>query len=135
MKKSLLLLVLVFSLSTYAQNKELNYFKIKQKECLKKSGYTLVLKKVVSDSRCPEGVNCIWIGEAEILVSVYKDKKLIEDKTILISPKKEEENKQWFVMHLPEKYKNVETIDIVPYPKKDAVIDAKDYYLKIGYFK
>jgi hypothetical protein len=44
-------------------------------------GFTLVLKEVVSDSRCPEGLNCIWAGEVTVVLSVYKDSKLVEDIT------------------------------------------------------
>ena len=135
MKKNILLIVLSFSSGSFAQNKENSSFKITQKECLKNSGFTLVLKSVITDSRCPQGVTCIWMGEAQIVVSVYKDKKLIEDKTIVLSAKKEQENQQWFATYLPAKYKKVQTIDLEPYPKKDKPIAAKDYYLKIGYLK
>ncbi|MGO4819963.1 MULTISPECIES: hypothetical protein [unclassified Flavobacterium] len=135
MKKNILLIVLSFSLGSFAQNKENSSFKITQKECLKKSGFTLVLKSVITDSRCPEGVTCIWMGEAQIVVSVYKDKKLMEDKTLVLSAKKEQENQQWFATYLPVKYKKVQTIDLEPYPKKDKPIVPKDYFLKIGYLK
>jgi hypothetical protein len=49
---------------------------------MKRSGYTLVLKEVTSDSRCPQGLNCIWAGEAQVIVSVYNNKKLVEDVAI-----------------------------------------------------
>jgi hypothetical protein len=35
-------------------------------------GFTLVLKEVVSDSRCPEGLNCIWAGEVTVLIRYTK---------------------------------------------------------------
>ena len=135
MKKNILFIVLSFGLGSFAQNKENSFFKITQKECLKKSGFTLVLKSVITDSRCPEAVTCIWMGEAQIVVSVYKDKKFIEDKTIVLSAKKEQENQQWFTTYLPLKYKKVQIINLEPYPKKDKPIVPKDYYLKIGYLK
>jgi hypothetical protein len=135
MKKWVLFLLLVFSLATFAQNKDLKYFKISQKECLKKPGYTLVLKQVLSDSRCPEGVQCVWSGEAQVLVSVYKDKKLVEDVTIVLSQTKQEENKQWFAKYVAAKHKQVQSINLVPYPKSGVKVDAGDYYLKIGYVK
>lgn len=32
---------------------------------------TIKFKKVLSDSRCPRGVTCIWAGEAKVLVAIY----------------------------------------------------------------
>ncbi|MET0760425.1 MAG: hypothetical protein ABWZ56_08385, partial [Flavobacterium sp.] len=96
MKKSLLLFLLILGTVTFAQNTEnetVKYVKITQKKCLKKKGFNLVLAAVVSDSRCPEGVTCVWAGEASVTVSVYKDSKLVEDHTMVFSMKNEEENK------------------------------------------
>ena len=30
-------------------------------------------KKIISDSRCPKGVTCIWAGEVEVLVEVFEN--------------------------------------------------------------
>lgn len=135
MKKSLLLLFTIFSMSLMAQNQEVPYFKITQKKCLKRSGYTLVLKQVVSDSRCPQGLNCIWAGEAQVVVSVYNNKKLVEDVAITFSPKMVLENNKWFAKYSKDKYKNIQNVELVPYPKKDIVLKPQDYYLKIAYKK
>ena len=138
MKKSLLLFLLILGTVTFAQNTEnetVKYVKITQKKCLKKKGFNLVLAAVVSDSRCPEGVTCVWAGEASVTVSVYKDSKLVEDHTMVFSMKNEEENKQWFSKYLPEKQKNIKTVSVFPYPKKGVEINPKKYYVKIGYIK
>lgn len=34
---------------------------------------SIKFKKVVSDSRCPRNVTCIWAGEAVVLVEVFKN--------------------------------------------------------------
>ncbi|MFV8325632.1 hypothetical protein [Flavobacterium sp. ZS1P14] len=138
MKKSFLIFLLVFCVAVFAQNtqkKNIKYVKISPKRCLKKTGYQLVLKAIISDSRCPEGVTCVWAGEASGVISVYKDSKLIDDKTIVFSPKNEEENKQWFAMYLPEKQRKIKSISVFPYPKQDVPVVKKDYYIKIGYSK
>tara|TARA_R110000868_G_scaffold26958_4_gene103144 strand:- start:2574 stop:2981 length:408 start_codon:yes stop_codon:yes gene_type:complete len=135
MKKCILLLLLIFSLTSFAQNKNLDYFKITQKECLPKKGYQLVLKQIVSDSRCPAGVNCIWAGEVKLLVSVYHDKQFIKDETVTVSGNSFQENKDWFVRYLPSTKKNVQTINVFPYPKEGIKIAPNEYYLKIGYLK
>lgn len=118
-----------------AQTQEVSYFNITKKECLKRFGYTLVLKQVTSDSRCPRGLNCIWAGEAQVIVSVYNNKKLVEDIAITFSPKMVLENNKWFARYSKDKYKDVQNVELVPYPKKDVVIKPKDYYLKIEYHK
>ena len=138
MKKSLLLFLILFNTLTFAQNtpkENIKYVKISQKMCLKKSGYQIVLKEVVSDSRCPVGVTCVWAGEASAIVSVYKDSKLVEDNTMVFSMKNIEENKKWFSKYLPEKQRKIKSISVFPYPKQGVVVDKKDYYVKIGYIK
>ena len=138
MKKSLLLFLILFNTLTFAQNtpkENIKYVKISQKMCLKKSGYQIVLKEVVSDSRCPVGVTCVWAGEASAIVSVYKDSKLVEDITMTFSTKNIEENKKWFSKYLPEKQRKIKSISVFPYPKQGVVVDKKDYYIKIGYIK
>jgi hypothetical protein len=138
MKKSLLLFLILFNTLTFAQNtpkENIKYVKITQKKCLKKSGYQIVFKELVSDSRCPEGVTCVWAGEAAAIVSVYKDSKLVEDITMTFSMKNMEENKKWFSKYLPEKQRKIKSISVFPYPKQGVVVDKKDYYVKIGYIK
>lgn len=138
MKKSLLLFLVLFNMLAFAQNtpkESIKYVKITQKKCLKKSGYQIVLKEVVSDSRCPEGVTCVWAGEASAIVSVYKDSKLVEDNTMVFSMKNIEENKQWLSKYLPLKQRKIKTVGVFPYPKQGVVVNKKDYYIKIGYIK
>ncbi|TRX00325.1 hypothetical protein [Flavobacterium gawalongense] len=95
----------------------------------------MVLKEVLSDSRCPEGVTCVWAGEVSVVVSVYKDSKLIEDNTIVFSVNNADENKQWFSTYLPKKQRKIESISVSPYPKKGVETYPKEYYIKIGYVK
>ena len=138
MKKSFLLFLIVFSSLTFAQSpvkENVKYLKITQKKCANKKGYQLVLKQVVSDSRCPEGVTCVWAGEVSAIVSVYKNSKLIEDNTIVFSTKNEQENLIWFANYLSEKQKNIKSVSVFPYPKNGVKTNSKEYYLKIGYLK
>ena len=39
-------------------------------------------KEVVSDSRCPKAVSCIWAGEVKVLIQFYEDGKFKGDKII-----------------------------------------------------
>ena len=46
--------------------------------------YEVKFKKVIADSRCPKNVMCVRAGEADVLVSIYKNGSFIEDKKIRI---------------------------------------------------
>jgi len=138
MKKSILFLFMMISSVALAQSTEsqkVKYVTIKQKVFPNQKVFQLVLKAIVADSRCPEGVTCIWAGEVSAVVSLYKDSKWIEDTTFVFSMTNEEGNRKWFSKYLPEKQKKIKSIGVVPYPKEGSKIDPEEYYLKIGYLK
>lgn len=129
MKKIIPLILLGFLLlASAATAQNIRYKTITQTACVKKKGYRLVLKQVVSDSRCPEGVTCVWAGEARFVVSVYKDKKMLEEVTL--STANREQNLELFSKYLAKK---VTSVGVLPYPKQGVGVDPKSYVLKIGY--
>jgi hypothetical protein len=130
MKNIISFLIIVFSLVSCAQKIETTKgTKIFTQKVVKQKGTQLVLKKVTNDSRCPEGVNCIWAGECEILISVYKNNKFVKDEKILLSPKLYKANIAWFSKYYPNK--KITEINVLPYPKNEVVIDSKDFFVKI----
>ena len=138
MKKLVLFLLMIISSLALAQSpksQKVKYVTIKQKVCPNQKGFQLVLKAISNDSRCPEGVTCIWAGEVTAVVSVYKDSKLIEDSTLVFSMKNEEDNKKWLASYLSDKQKKIKSISVLPYPKEGSKINPEEYYLKIGYLK
>ena len=138
MKKLVLFLFMIISSVVLAQSQKsqkVKYVTIKQKVCPNQKGFQLVLKAISNDSRCPEGVTCIWAGEVTAVVSVYKDSKLIEDSTLVFSMKNEEDNKKWLASYLSDKQKKIKSISVLPYPKEGSKINPGEYYLKIGYLK
>ena len=138
MKKSVLLLFILINSLALAQSpksQKVKYVRINQKVCPNQKGFQLVLKVIANDSRCPEGVTCVWAGEVSAIVSVYKDSKLIEDTNLVFSMKNEENTKKWFATYLPAKQKKIKSIRVLPYPKEGNAIDPKEYHLKIGYYK
>lgn len=136
MKNILVVVMLIFSFSLFAQNDlDTGYLKITPKSCTKKKGSSLVLKEVLSDSRCPTGVNCIWAGEAKVVVAVYHDRKFVKEETLTISDSNSQENTAWFAQYLPANKKNVKSINVIPHPKEGVKIQKKDYYIRIGYLK
>lgn len=136
MKKILFIAILIFSYSLFAQsNKDISFLKIKQNSCIKKKGYSLVFKDVLSDSRCPVGVSCIWAGEIKVMVAVYQDKMILKEETVTISGTNSRENIAWFSQYLPADKRNIEGINVLPYPKEGVKIKSKEYYIQIAYIK
>jgi hypothetical protein len=124
MKKLILFLVLLFSIAINAQKTA-----VFSQKLTKKKGIQLVLKSVVNDSRCPEGVSCIWLGECEIEVAVYKNRKLISTENIVLSPKATKENLEWFQKYYPNQL--IKEINVLPYPKDGILVNPKDFFVKI----
>ncbi|MFC4816479.1 lipoprotein [Flavobacterium sp. GCM10023249] len=93
----------------------------------------IVLVKVINDSRCPQGVQCIWAGEITFEAAAFENGKLIEQTQLTITPNKEKQVIEWFVKHLPESKTPLKEISISPYPKQDQQIDPKDYYIQLIY--
>ena len=124
MKKLILLFFLVFSFSLFAQSE----MKITTKKCVPKKGYHLRLKSVFDDSRCPEGVTCIWAGEVSVTIEIHKDKKFLEEKTLTFNSKNKSENFKWFATYFSKKIKS---IGVAPYPKQGQIVKPKKQYVTI----
>ena len=138
MRKVFTVLLIVVSSFAIAQNQTVakqKYSKVKHNSCTKGKGFHLVLKEVTSDSRCPEGVICIWAGEVSAIISVYKDSKWVEDKALFFSVQNNSKNFQWIAQYLDKSQKIINSLTIAPHPNVGKVIKPKDYYLKIGYIK
>jgi hypothetical protein len=124
MKKIVFFLLLSFSFASFSQQ----FNRITTKECIPKKGYHLKLIKVLNDSRCPEGVTCVWAGEVSVVVALYNDKQLLEEKTIIFNLKNREENIKWFENYYSKKIKHVR---LVPYPKEGVVVKAKNKFIEV----
>ena len=138
MKKVFTVLLIVISSVAFAQKQQIakqNYSKIKQNSCIKGEGYKLLLKEVLTDSRCPEGVTCVWAGEVSVIVSVYKDSKFIEEKTMVFTKTVDAENIKWINSYLNDSKRVTNSLTIGPYPNVNKVIKPQDYYLQIGYMQ
>ena len=136
MKKILLFVVAVLLLSCRAQEKQIeqpNVITISANQSTGIKGYEMRIKKIISDSRCPEGVTCIWAGEIQLLVSVSKDQKLVEEKALTISSKQLQENASWFSKYLAADQKDIKRITVMPYPKSGVSANPKTYYIQIGF--
>lgn len=89
-------------------------------------GKSLKFKEVISDSRCPKGTTCIRAGEAKVLVEIFDNGKLIEERILSLRASQ----------HLPadlfgENIFNLSALRLSPYPKISRKIAASDYSLYI----
>ena len=126
MKKLLTLLFILSSLASFSQAE----YKITSKKRIPLKGNHLKLKSIINDSRCPKDVTCVWAGEVSVIVEVYKDKKFIEEKTIVFNAQNREENITWFQKYYCDSIKNV---SVLPYPKDGVVVDFKKKFIKINF--
>ena len=84
---------------------------------------------VESDSRCPKGVQCIWAGEAIVLIDVFKKGKKVEQKRIVFSPTAQLENTVGNLFS-SEKLK-ISGSNIAPYPEYRNTIKPEEYYIQV----
>ena len=129
MKKISLFLVLFILVSCKSGQESKSNVELTSKKEVLFNDYAFEITKILSDSRCPEGTNCIWAGELVIEVSVWQEHKLIESSVLTFSPKTREENLAWFSKFLP-KDKILQSILISP-NKTDKTLLLKDYKLKL----
>ncbi|MBP4141074.1 hypothetical protein J3S90_04590 [Flavobacterium sp. P4023] len=138
MKKVITFLFIILSSIAMAQNNTVakqKFIKVKLNSCIEGEGYHLLLKEVLTDSRCPTGVDCIWAGQVSAIVAVYKDSKFIEEKTMVLTKTIDAENLKWINSYLNQSQRVINSLTISPYPNVKKVIKPEDYYLEIGYMQ
>lgn len=123
-------LVFLFSVLCCCQTIAQNQLKITPKSCIPRKGIHFKLKEIIEDSRCPEGITCIWAGQVVATIEVYNDKKLIDENTLTFTSKNNEENKKWFAKYLSED-KKLKTIKVLPYPKDKVTVKFKKKYIEL----
>jgi hypothetical protein len=88
MKYLFLFGILICSISLSAQVQEENRIfnsVLKGGEQLEFGDKSIRFKEVISDSRCPKGVTCVWAGEAKVLIQIFEKGKLLNEKQVVIN--------------------------------------------------
>jgi len=85
--------------------------------------------EVLEDSRCPKDVNCVWAGEAKVVIELYEDNKFLEKKTIIITPTSYLHEKLPIVFS--SKDSQISLFNLQPYPNFRTPIKKEDYYLQL----
>lgn len=75
-------------------------------------------QSVAEDSRCPEGVNCIWAGNGKIVLRVMKARR--RPGTMMLNTMLEPKQSSY------QGYE-IKLVKLDPYPKKDVRISKNDY--------
>lgn len=89
------------------------------------------IEEIPSDSRCPEGVNCVWAGEVHLLLGAYEKNLKTEEIELKINHQNFTENKSFFETKIPLENKKIESIEILPNRVAGENIEEKEYQLKL----
>jgi|SRR5688572_16609752 hypothetical protein len=84
---------------------------------LEKGKLTIKFKSLVGDSRCPQGVACVWAGNAEVILEVSKIEIALNT---ALDPNEK----------VVGDY-NIQLRDVIPYPKAGEELKPEDYSIKI----
>ncbi len=84
---------------------------------LERGKLTIKFKSLVGDSRCPQGVLCVWAGNAEVILEVSKNEIALNT---ALDPNEK----------VVGDY-NIQLRDVIPYPKAGEEIEPEDYSIKI----
>jgi hypothetical protein len=91
-----------------------------QRAAVEGEGLQVRFASVVNDSRCPEGVTCVWAGNAEVLIETGASNTQEELKLNTLGGErfpKEARYRQYIV----------ELVALKPHPQKDVAVKAADY--------
>ncbi len=86
-------------------------------------------KEVISDSRCPKDVTCIWAGEAKVLIEIFEKGKRINDKIVVINT--------YAIDEIPLQFSarggifSITAFKLFPYPSTASKNDTMHYTLEM----
>jgi hypothetical protein len=82
--------------------------------------------EVVSDSRCPRDVDCVWAGEAKVRVEIYKNRQFSEEKEITFGALSNR------LEILSTELLGINALKLQPYPESSIPKDNNEYYLVLA---
>ena len=135
MKQFIYILFFLFTLGIYAQDTNQKnqspqiITKLKVGKSIAIESKSIRFINIIEDSRCPTGVSCIWAGQAKVLIGIYKNDTLVEEKEIIIGAKGITPNtpKELLISGT----KKIFGYNLSPYPSNDNIIKTSEYYLEL----
>lgn len=103
------------------------YAEINTGELFSFENKSIQFKKVISDSRCPKGVTCIWAGEAKVLIAILENGKQIEEQIVTLNGQNQYDLS---ILGLKDIY-SLNVLHLIPYPVSTQKIKDSEYCLKI----
>ena len=130
--KIILLTFLLVSPFLQAQDStavEIHFSSLGVGEVLRLGEKTIKFKELISDSRCPQDVTCIWAGEAKLLFEVFENGKLNGEEVVVISGGGTAMGilKEYF----PEESYSFIAYNLEPYPKTTRKVKPSAYRLEL----
>ena len=92
--------------------------KLGQQVSIKHEGLRVSFTLVAEDSRCPEGVECIWAGNGKIVLRLSKQRRRAATMRLNTNLDPKTDDYRGY---------DVKLVKLSPYPKKDVPIKKKDY--------
>lgn len=132
MKYLILFGFFIFSISVSAQEKEATriYNSVLQGgEQLVFGDKSIRFKEVISDSRCPKDVTCVWAGEAKVLIEIFENGKRMSEKLVVISPNITDKIPLKFSSG--KKIYSISSFNLFPYPGTDSKKEGMNYRLEL----
>lgn len=98
-------------------------------EVLRLGDNSVKFLEVVSDSRCPEGVTCIWAGEAKVRIGIVKNGEVVDEQLIVIASGKT------FSLDFPaeEIVYSIHGMDLKPLPSVSSEEPKPGYTLEVRF--
>jgi len=132
MKYLFLFGILICSISLSAQVQEENRIfnsVLQGGEQLEFGDKSIRFKEVISDSRCPKDVTCVWAGEAKVLIEIFEKGKRINDKIVVINT--------YAIDEIPLQFSagggiySITAFKLFPYPSTTSKNDTMHYTLEM----
>ncbi len=132
MKYLFLFGILICSISLTAQVQEENRIfnsVLQVGEQLEFGDKSIRFKEVISDSRCPKDVTCVWAGEAKVLIQIFEKGKRINDKIVVINT--------YAIDEIPLQFSagggifSITAFKLFPYPSTASNNDTMHYTLEM----
>jgi hypothetical protein len=92
--------------------------RVGQQVSIKREGLRVSFQSVAEDSRCPQGVTCVWAGNGRVLLRLSKVGKRAATMSLNTGLDPKQDTYRGY---------DVKLVSLNPYPTKDAPIKKRDY--------
>ncbi len=93
-----------------------------QKVEIRESGLEITFNKVIEDSRCPKGVECVWAGNGKVEITVHLPGK---------EPGIQELNTNLDPNEIAAGEYKIQLLELQPFPVKSEEIMPEEYRVKL----